>query len=84
MWSHGEAEAKGRELVNIALSHKSKEAPRVRMDRDLQVGFLEVDGGHPVTLTNRKKDRLDGLHAKVRHIHVQIEDREINDGSPRS
>ena len=54
LWSRGEAEAKGRELVNIALSHKPKEAPRVRMDRDLQVGFLEVDGGHPVALTNRE------------------------------
>ena len=84
LWSRGEAEAKGRELVNIALSHKPKEAPRVRMDRDLQVGYLEVDGGHPATLMNRKKDRLDGLHAEVRHIHEQIENREIDDGSPRS
>ena len=48
----GQAEAEGRELVNSALSHKPKEATRVRMDRDLQVCFLEVDGGHPVSLTN--------------------------------
>ena len=54
------------------------------MDRDLQVGFLEVDGGHPVALTNRKKDRLDGLHAEVRHIHEQTEGREIYDGSPKT
>ena len=83
LWSHGEAEAKGRELINIALSHKPKEAPRVWMDRDLQVGFRKVDGGHPVALTNREKDRLDGLHAEVRHLHVEIEGREIDDGSPR-
>ena len=50
--SCGEPEAKGRELVNPALSYKPKEATRVRKDRDLQVGFLEVDGGHPVSLTN--------------------------------
>ena len=48
----GQAEAEGRELVNLALSNKPKEATRVRMDRDLQVGFLEIDGGHPVFLTN--------------------------------
>ena len=83
LWSCGEAKAKGRELVHVALCHKPKEATRVRMDRDLQVGFLEVDGGHTVALTNRKKDRLDGLHAEVRHIHEQIEGREIDDESPR-
>ena len=53
------------------------------MDRNLQVGFRKVDGGHPVALTNREKDRLDGLHAEVRHIHVEIGGREIDDGSPR-
>ena len=79
----GKAEAEGKELVNIAPSHKPQEATRVRMDRDLQVGFPEVDGGHPVPLTNGEQDRLYGLHAEVRHIHERIEGREIDDGSPR-
>ena len=48
----GQAEAEGRELVNSAQSNKPKEATRIRMDRDLQVSLLEVDGGHPVSLTN--------------------------------
>ena len=71
------------QLVHSALCHKPKEATRVRMDRDLQVGFLEIDGGHPVALTNRQEDRLDGLHPEMGHVHEEIEGREIDDGSPR-
>ena len=63
--SRGEAKAKSRELVHPALCHKPKGAARIRMDRDLQVSFLEIDGGHPVALTNRQEDRLDGLHPEM-------------------
>ena len=61
------------ELIEMPAKYKPKEATRVRMDRDLQVGFLEIDGGHPVALTNRQEDRLDGLHLEMGHVHEEIE-----------
>ena len=80
--SCGEAKTKSSELVHLALRHKPKEVARPRMDRDQQVRFLEVHGGHPASLTDRQEDRLDGLHPEMRHVHVEIEGREIDDRSP--
>ena len=63
--SRGEAKTKGSELVHLAVSHKAKEVSRFRMDRNLEVSFLEIYGGHPVFLTDRQENRLDGLHFEM-------------------
>ena len=34
--------------------------------------LLEIDGGHPVALTNRQEDRLDGLHPEMGHVHKRL------------
>ena len=49
----------------------------------MQIRFLDIDGGHPVPLTHREENRLDGLHLKVRHVHKAIEMGEVDDWTPR-
>ena len=56
---------------------------RFRMNRNLEIRLLKVDGGHPIPLSDRQKNRLDGLHAEVRYVHEVIEERQVNDRTPR-
>ena len=53
------------------------------MNRNLEIRFPKVDGGHPITLSDRQKNRLDGLHLEVQHVHEVIEKRQVDDRSPR-
>ena len=61
----GEAKTQSCELVDLAMCHKAKEGARFRMDWNLEVSLLEIDGGHPVSLTDRQENRLNGLHPEV-------------------
>ena len=61
----GEAEAQRFELINAPIGHKAEEGTRFRMNRNLKVRLPQIDGGHPVSLTDGKEDRLDGLHLEV-------------------
>ena len=79
----GQTKAQRFELVCVAMGHKAKEATRLRMDRNLEIRFPKDDGGHPIPLTDRQKNRLDGLHLEVGHVHEAIEKRQVDDRSPR-
>ena len=79
----GQTEAQCFELVSAAMSHKAQEVTRFRMNRNLEIHLPKVDGGHPIPLSDRQKNRLDGLHAEVRYVHEAIEERQIDDRSPR-
>ena len=79
----GQTEAQRFELVSAAKSHKAQEATRFRMNRNLKIRLLKVDGGHPIPLSDRQKNRLDGLHAEVRNVHEAIEERQVDNRSPR-
>ena len=61
----GQTKTQRSELVGAAMRHKAEEATRFRMDRNLQIRFPKVDGGHPIPLTDRQKNGQDGLHAEV-------------------
>ena len=62
--SRGVAKTQSSELVHLAMCHKAKEGARFRMYKNLEVSLPEINGGHPVSLTNRQEGRLDGLHLK--------------------
>ena len=79
----GQAEAQHSELVSAAMSHKAQEATRFQMHRNLKIRLPKIDGGHPIPLLDRQKNRLDGLHAEVRNVHEAIEEGQVNDRSPR-
>ena len=53
------------------------------MKRNLEIRLPKVDGGHPIPLSDRQKNRLDGLHLEVRHVHEAIAKRQVDDRSPR-
>ena len=53
------------------------------MNRNLEIRLPKVDGGHPIPLSARQKNRVDGLHAEVRHVHDAIEERQVAT-TPRS
>ena len=69
----GKAETESLELVHPVSKDEAEKVTRGRMDRHLKIRFLEIDGGHPVALTNRQEHRLNGLHLKMRHVHKAIE-----------
>ena len=77
------AEAESLELVHAAPKNEAEEVTRGRMYRHLKIRLLEIDGGHPVALTNRQEDRLNGLHLKMRRVHKAIEMGEVYDWTPR-
>ena len=79
----GQTEAQRFELVSAAMSHKAQEATRFRMNRNLKIRLPKGDGGHPSPLSDRQKSRLDGLHVEVRNVHEAIEERQVDDRSPR-
>ena len=53
------------------------------MNRNLEIRLLKVDGDPPIPLSGKQKDRLDGLHLEVRHVHEAIEEKQVDDRSPR-
>ena len=67
------AETESLELVHLAPKDEAEKVTRGRMDRHLQIRLLEIDGGHPVPLTNGQEYRLNGLHLKMRRVHKAIE-----------
>ena len=81
--SHGEAKAESFELIDPVSEDEAQKVTRSRMNRHLKIRFLEIDGGHPVPLTYRQENRLNGLHLKVRHVHKAIEMGEVDDWTPR-
>ena len=83
MGGRGEAETESPELIHTAKHHKSKILVRLGMNWNLQVCFLQADGHHPVPQTNRKKNRLDGLHLEGRGSQKTIEMREVYEWTPR-
>ena len=53
------------------------------MNRNLQVGVLQVQGDHPVARTDGTKDWLWSLHVQVRRGDVVVQGRQVDDGAPR-
>ena len=51
-----QTEIKDPELVCLSLHHESKVATRIAMNRNLQVGVLQIQGDHPVAWTDGAKD----------------------------
>ena len=50
--SYGEAETESPKMKGLTEDHEPQELVTVRMDRNLQVRLLQVDGDHPVSLTD--------------------------------
>ena len=50
--SRGEAKAESPKLVRLAEGHKPQVLVTVQVDGDLQVCFPQIDGDHPVALTD--------------------------------
>ena len=78
-----QTEIKDPELVCLSLHHESKVATRIAMNRNLQVGVLQVQGDHPVTWTDGAKDRLWSFHVEVKRGDVIVQGRQFYDGTPR-
>ena len=54
-----QTETKDPELVRPSFYHESKVTTRITMNRNLQVGVLQVQGDHPVARTDGTKE-VDG------------------------
>ena len=78
-----ETETEDPELVRRSLYHEAKKTTRIMMNRNLQVGVLQVQGNHPVTRTDGTKDGLWSLHMEVRRGDVIVQGRQVDDGAPR-
>ena len=77
-----QTETHGTELVDMSLETKPKIWPRFRMNRNLEVGLLEVYQEHPVPLSDRPQHRCYGFHLELCQRDKVVESRQINDGPP--
>ena len=76
------AKTQSTELIDTTLETEAKLQVRVRMDGNLEVGIIEVNREHPVSLPDRPQDRRHRLHPELRQCHEAIEGRQIYNGPP--
>ena len=75
-----EAEGKGTKLERPVLVHEPEEPPGPRMDRDMEIGVLEVHAVGPETWVQRLPDGLNRLHLEVGDIEKQVQGAQVDDG----
>jgi hypothetical protein len=70
--THQQTEGESAKLVEMASPTEAKKAPGLRMNGDVEVRILQIDGNRPVPKANGLANILQCFHAKMRSVQMSF------------